>query len=188
MAKTLLKSRLASAHTGPLLAPHILTGLSSPMTLPSLAQHAILLPVCFPWLSEGSCSSSPSSSYSVQHTYEIIGKKETFIKHQMYYSCNPMHIQSSQYCSTLSWKTIWRHFLSLRAAVIKFGGRNLGWSELLWICIIRREIGRVCDERRWEGKRDWRRLQGGRKESHSLPSAAWETRDTEEEKYGRMIF
>lgn len=77
MAKILLESWLVSTYTGHSLAPPILTwAFLSPVALPSLVQHAILLPVCFLWLSEVSCSSSPSSGYSAQHTCERNREKE----------------------------------------------------------------------------------------------------------------
>lgn len=77
MAKILLKSELGRTYRGHSLALHILTwAFLSPVTLPSLAQHAKLLPVCFLWQFEVSCSSSPSSGYSAQHTCEINREKE----------------------------------------------------------------------------------------------------------------
>lgn len=73
------------------------------ITLPSLVQHAILLPVCFLWLSEVSCSSSPSSGYSAQHTCEIGDR------HLLSTECILGTISAHNVALNLQ-KTIWKYF------------------------------------------------------------------------------
>ena len=116
------------------LALHILTwAFLSPVSLPSLAQHAKLLPVCFLWQFEVSCSSSPTSGYSAQRTYEIRRGKENM--YQVLHAEQAQPNVQPEHCSAPSSATIRKQFLFLRSAVIKFGGRNLGPGVNCFECI-----------------------------------------------------
>lgn len=132
MAKILLKSRLVSTYRGhtPCLL-HILTWAFSPQFLYLLAQHAKLLPVCFLWQSEESCSSFPSSGYSsAQHTCEIRREKKTWIGRPRRAGTTQC---AAERCSAPA-SAIPKQFFP-RSAVTKFGGRNLGPGLNCFKCV-----------------------------------------------------